>query len=97
VVELRKAYVAAGGECPSWDENDAITAAAQSGTCSDEIVLSTYSSDADTRAAISTLKSLGAGMIDATYLEGKNWIVNAPDAAKVRKKMGGTLVSTKSD
>src|SRR4051794_40526278 len=52
VEALKDAAVAAGLPCPAWVQDNAVEAAAESGTCSDDSVLSTYATDADLQFAL---------------------------------------------
>ena len=47
VVQLRDAAVAAGYVCPSWNQTNIVEKASESGNCSDDDVLSTYTSQTD--------------------------------------------------
>ena len=90
VVELRDAYVAAGGECPDWTASNRVKLAAESGDCSSNTVLSTYLSTDIRDQVVTTLKSFGT---DVHLLVGENWVINTPDPESLVKKLGGTVVS----
>lgn len=92
VEELKEAFVEAGGSCADWDQTNQIGIAAESGTCGDSVVLSTYTSTQAKDTAIATIKELGAIIGGSNQLVGLNWIVNSPEAADVRARLGGTLV-----
>jgi hypothetical protein len=94
VADLRDAFVKAGGACDSGVQDNVVGGAAESGTCDEETVLSTYLSTDSRDTVVDNVKTIGAGMVDVTMLVGKNWIVNSPDAAKVKAELGGTMVST---
>jgi len=89
VTELRDALVAAGYPCPAWEQTDVVSAAAQSGSCSDADVLSVYVGTEGRDVVVATLKELGG----ASLLVGDNWILNSPDAPALQAKMGGVVVT----
>lgn len=91
VVELRDAFVKAGGSCPNWVQADRVKLAAQSGDCSGNVVLSTYLSTDLRDEAVTTLKSFGSGI---HLLVGKNWVINTPNPESFTEKLGGTVVTT---
>lgn len=90
VTELRDAAVAAGYECPSWTQSNHVTAAAQSGSCSDVDVFSTYLSEAAVQDNVEGLKSFG----EIHLLVGPNWIINIEQPAldMLAAGLGGTVV-----
>jgi hypothetical protein len=94
---LKKAYVAAGGSCPDWKKTEQVKAAAESGSCSEDTLLAIYTSTSDRDQTVNNVKAIGALVGGASQLVGKNWTINGPDASKVEKKMGGTLVVTKGN
>src|SRR5215203_4347338 len=57
VVELRDAAVEAGYSCPNWKQDNVVTNAKQSGTCTDEDVFTIYATDSDLEAQIETTKA----------------------------------------
>lgn len=90
VVELRDAFVKAGGDCPDWVANNRVKLAAQSGDCDANTVLSTYLS-ADIRdQVVTTLKGLS---VDTHLLVGENWVINVADPDLFVKVLGGTVVT----
>lgn len=89
VTELRDALVAAGYECPAWEQADQVKLAAQSGSCSDADVLSVYVGAEDRDVVVATLKEFGG----ASLLVGENWILNSPEAPAFQAKMGGVVVT----
>lgn len=91
VVELRDAFVKAGGACPNWVEGDQVTLAAQSGTCSDTAVLSVYLTRSAVLQMAETQKS---GGFPVTLLVGQNWAINTPHPERYAGKLGGTVVTT---
>ncbi len=94
VEELRDAYVAAGGSCPTWVLSNVVETAIESGDCSDSSVLSIYSSTSEASDAAETIRDLNdqAGM-DSTLLLGENWIIIAEDVATVEPVLGGILIT----
>ncbi|MEV7605127.1 hypothetical protein AB0N65_06780 [Paenarthrobacter sp. NPDC089322] len=96
VLDLKKAYVDAGGPCPSFNQGNRVTLAAESADCDTETVLSTYVSPEDISSVIQNLKKLDTSSgykSSTTLLVGKNWIINNKQIAKYREKLGGTVVS----
>ena len=57
VLEMRDAFIGAGGDCPNW-QISTVKLALSSGTCSDTDVLSVYSSRAVAEEQNSLLKKL---------------------------------------
>lgn len=94
VTDLKTAYVKAGGKCPSWDQNNVVQTAAESGDCSDSTVLSTYADEGSKTDAVTALKGFATSDVPAVFLVGPNWIVNSEDAKAVAKKLGGTIVTS---
>jgi hypothetical protein len=91
VEDLRDAFVKAGGDCPSWEESNNVTLAAQSGDCSGKTVLSIYLSEASRDQVIVNLKGLDIGV---HLLVGDNWIINTPDPAAFADELAGTVVTS---
>jgi hypothetical protein len=97
VVELRDAAVDAGYFCKHWREDDQVTNAAESGSCSDADVFCIYASTRDrdrqvrqTRANNELLKD--AGIPPSVVLFGPNWSINVEDksaANMLRATLGG--------
>lgn len=90
VAELKDAAVAGGYYCAKWDQNNKVTKAAQSGTCSGQDVFSIYSTTADRDSVVSTMKALTPD--DMHLVVGPNWILNAPSPEAWQKVLGGTVV-----
>ncbi|MDX3006755.1 hypothetical protein PWY87_34125 [Kribbella solani] len=96
VEALKDAALAAGLSCPSWVQDNVVQAAAESGTCSDDTVLSTYATDADLQFALENLQGMNEMMKEKNVpvgpqLIGANWIINAPGADGLASKLGGTV------
>ncbi|MFG1820720.1 hypothetical protein ACGFIF_43680 [Kribbella sp. NPDC049174] len=96
VEALKDAAVGFGLSCPSWVQDNAVQAAAESGTCSDDSVLSTYATDADLQFALENLQGMNEMAKENNVpvdpqLIGPNWIINAPGADKLAGKLGGTV------
>jgi hypothetical protein len=96
VASLKDAAVAAGLACPTWTQDNVVESAAESGTCSDDTVLSTYATTADLQSALDTLRSINQLMREkklepTPLLIGTNWIINAPSAASLTAALGGTI------
>lgn len=96
VADLKDAYVAAGGDCPSFSQGNEVKLAAESGECGTNTVLSTYVSNSDVSQVIQNAKTFWEKLDltdDSTWLVGQNWIINSHQSADVRGKLGGKLVS----
>lgn len=99
--ELRDAAIEAGYVCEDWVADNRVTLAAESGTCDDSSVLSTYASDSDLQQQLDQEKELTETLLDSGIsttpkLIGENWIIKAPEAADLRAALGGTLVGAKN-
>lgn len=91
VIELRDAFIAAGGDCPDWQMTNRVKLAAQSGECSGSVVLSTYLSASTRDEVILALKGVSdPGAVH--LLVGENWIINTKAPEGLVDKMGGTVV-----
>lgn len=96
VAQLKDAAVAAGYACPNWTQDDVVDLAAESGTCSDADVFSTYASEGDLQAQLATDRELDDAMADYGLesdpaLVGPNWIITGPDAPDLAEALGGTV------
>lgn len=101
VLEMRDAYIEAGGDCPEW-ELSTVSLAIGSGSCSGESVLSIYSSRTIADEQNSALKALMLKMVPnaknhrLTLLVGENWILNDSDSNsfyKFKMLYGGDVIS----
>lgn len=94
VGDLKRAYTDAGGECSGWEQDNKVKTAKQSGTCGSDVVLMVFSSKADADGTVSAQKAMFGALGNQSYelLVGQNWIVNSPDAEKVKKDLGGKIV-----
>lgn len=97
VGELHDAAVAAGYACPSWTQDNAVTLAAESGTCSDADVFTTYASPGQLEQAITQTKENNATLAGASVtadpsLVGENWMILGPDVQELQPGMGGTIL-----
>ena len=104
VLEMRDAYIEAGGDCPNW-ELSTVSLAIGSGQCSGESVLSIYSSRTIADEQNSAMKAFmlktvpGAANHRLTLLVGENWILNDSDSNsfyKFKMLYGGDVVSNYS-
>lgn len=93
VEALRAAYVEAGGDCPEWNQTNAIKLALESGDCSGDTVLSIYASAADRDEVVDDLTEALADIGGPTLLIGKNWMINTPDPAATAESLGGTVIT----
>lgn len=85
---LKDAAVAAGYLCPSWKQGNQVTAAAESGVCSDADVFMTFISASGRDQVVAFLK----GNKGATILVGPNWAINSKGAPALQARLGGTVV-----
>ncbi len=92
IESLRKAYVAAGGDCSDWAGSESFDDGSTSGGCSATNVIIWYGNPDDVPVDAARL-----ARVDGPLVVGPNWIVNADDAAKVAKALGGTLVKQGAD
>ena len=100
VIELRDAAVKAGYLCTDWLAKNDVLLAAESATCDDFSVLSTYASKADLQSQLDREKannelSTDVGLETTPILVGENWLFKAPEAAKLRGELGGVLIGAK--
>lgn len=98
VVELRDALVDAGYDCAEWEQSNAVSLAAESGSCDDSSVLTTFASAGDLQQQLDREKSNESLLVDAgidptPILVGPNWMVKAPLAGDYAGDLGGTVVS----
>jgi hypothetical protein len=96
VAALKDAAVAAGMACPTWKQDDVVEVAAESGTCSDSTVLSTYATTADLQTAVENMRGMKKmlndnGIEPTPLLIGPNWIINAAEAPTLVDGLGGTV------
>lgn len=92
IASLKDAFVNAGGACATFEEDNNVTRAAESGTCGKNAVISVYSSASDRDAVVDGMKEF-ADMVGMHVLVGENWIINDENVAQQQSKLGGTLVS----
>lgn len=93
---LKNAAVEGGYDCKRWRQDDAVTLAAQSGTCSGDSVFATFASEGDLQAQIETYREFDEMAKDLEMdsdprLVGSNWVINAPEAAELQDSLGGTV------
>jgi hypothetical protein len=100
VVELRDAAVEAGYSCPNWKQDNAVTNAKESGTCTDEDVFSIYATDSDLEAQIETTKAADELLREQQIepdptLVGPNWMIKLPSewVYRVKDALGGEIVT----
>jgi hypothetical protein len=93
VSDLKDAWIAAGGTCDDWVEDDVVQTAAQSGHCSDDDVFMTFADDSSKAEAVDNLKQFASTDIPTTLLVGPNWIINDDSAPSYASKLGGTAVT----
>jgi len=98
VVDLRDAFVKAGGQCWEWKLNDPVKAQVPShkedADCDQKTVLIVFadgvSAQEEALQFASTLRSL---KFRVNVLVGKNWMINSDQVTKVYAQMGGTLIT----
>jgi len=102
VIEMRDAYIEAGGDCPNW-ELSTVSLAIGSGSCSDSSVLSIYSSREIANEQNSQMKAYILEMFPSslndrlTLLVGENWILNDSDSTafnEFKSLYGGDVISS---
>lgn len=93
VLELRDAFVEAGGACPDWDQTNSVKISAQSGVCDTSTVLSVYLSKEAVERRVEETKGSIFGTVGGDWLVGENWIVNADELGPIKEKLGGQIVS----
>lgn len=101
LTELKDAAVAGGYVCENWVADNVVTLAAESGTCSDDSVFSTYASESDLQAQLDLGKemdemSLNVGLDTSTQLIGPNWIITAPEVPQIYEDLAGVLIGAKT-
>lgn len=92
---LKDVAVAAGMECPAWDESNHVTLALGSGTCSEDSVLAIYLNEASVAEQLDVWKQFG-DIVEMEVLVGANWTLNASssDAEDLQKVLGGSIFRT---
>lgn len=100
VEELKDAAVAAGYECPAWEQDDELTLATESGHCSDSDVFSIYDADSIQKGKDQELANkemlMASGIESTSSVAGKNWIINPgseSSAVLLQSKLGGELIT----
>lgn len=99
LVDLKAAFIKAGFSCHDWVHDNAVEAAKDSGTCGDDVVLSTYSGPDAVDEQVSMVRTLNETLgitkdKEGGWLIGRNWIVNAPHLKQLQEKLGGEIAST---
>ena len=100
VTELKDAAVEAGYVCDNWEVDNVVALAAESGSCGDDSVLSTYASREDLQSQLDVEKAASElltenGIETTTVLVGPNWLFKAPEAFELRESLGGVLIGSK--
>lgn len=89
VMALKDAAVAAGLDCPDYEQTNDAENSSESATCGDDTVLAIYASTADQDK---TLAAVQASSEKQILLSGPNWTVKSPDAESLQGQMGGVIV-----
>lgn len=89
-MQLRDAYVAAGGDCGSWVDDKADLLATDSGSCTTTTTISIYDKPDQQKAAVALAK---IGAAPNSLLVGGNWMIQTGDANKLLPKLGGIVVT----
>jgi hypothetical protein len=102
VTDLRDAAVEAGYVCATWEGDNVVTLAAESGTCDDQSVLSTYATDVDLQTQLDQEKEMSGlltenGIEPEPVLVGPNWLFKAPEAPGLRDFLGGVLIGAREE
>jgi hypothetical protein len=100
VTELKNAAVEAGYVCSTWEVDNVVALAAESGSCGDDSVLSTYASQEDLQSQLDIEKEASTLLTDngietTPTLVGPNWLFKAPEAVELRESIGGVLIGSK--
>lgn len=95
VIQLREAYISAGGERSQWEKSEAdeTDLAFSRGVCSDSNVMAVFPSEAATQQKIkNTDRNLGE-VFKLDRLVGPNWEITNDISvlAELQKTMGGTI------
>jgi len=104
LIELRDAYIIAGGSCSEWKQENLVSLALESGNCNDRNVLSIYSSHevavemnrSTKKFTIDLYASLKTEPPPPHILAGDNWDINDSDIGvlnKLKEKFGGELIT----
>ena len=88
--QLRDAFVAAGGECGSWEEIDPGEADARGGRCDDTTVLAVYANKAELDDAVERSINLATS---THLLVGENWMLNTPEPQRFVDALGGRVIT----
>jgi hypothetical protein len=96
VTDLKDAAVLAGLPCPTFELSNQVESAAQSATCSDDSVLSTFATDADLQKMLANYRSssdvfIQQGIEPSSLLVGQNWVINASEVLALQPIMGGVV------
>lgn len=91
--DLRDAAVAAGYACPSWEADNAVEKAAESGHCSVGDVFATFATPGDLQAQLEMTRDFANefDMDPEPTLVGPNWTINTADPEALQKALGGTV------
>src|SRR5690625_913595 len=79
VDNLREDFIASGGACAEWDQENHEDVSLQTGVCNETTVLMVFGAAEDTEEGVDTLQSEGAHL-----LVGKNWLVGAESATTLQ-------------
>lgn len=91
VQEFADALEAAGADC-RFEQTNAVTNAAESGSCGSSLTLMTFTGAESRDASIEDLKSFGS-VIGTYLLVGPNWVLNGEGSAEYKDALGGTVVT----
>ncbi|MFH5821736.1 hypothetical protein [Georgenia sp. AZ-5] len=89
VGDLRTDFTAAGGSCPAYTPDNAVTLASESANCSDTTVLMLFDDQGQKAEQMETLTQMGTDI-----LVGQNWLINSPPETlrEVQGDLGGEFV-----
>lgn len=90
VESVRDAFVAAGGECPTWEAIDPGNYDAEAGRCDDSTVIAVYKNPTELADAVKRATELAT---ETHLLVGENWLLNTPNPQDFVDALGGTVVT----
>lgn len=96
VEALKDAFVKAGGSCDSWNQDDQIDLALESGSCGSNTRLSIYESHLKALESVKATNLTVGGMIGYDALNdslvGANWVINSDaNFESIQESLGGQI------
>jgi hypothetical protein len=108
ITEMRDLFIEVGGSCPSWKQENQVTLALETGSCSESNVMSIYSSRAVAEEQNRAYKKFVLDVMPSwvqedrpiSLLVGANWILNETNSTTVgafQAAFGGDLITSYND